>query len=386
MRVAFLVPSIMPYRVTFFQKLASAAGVHLRVFQGRQKTPEGRRCHEGQTECEVETFDVVRIGTWGGHITYYVEMTQAVQAFDPDVVIFPDHCSTFNYWQVMSWANRNGRRVVIWVCGWEGNHTGVVHALRRHVLRRFCVQADLVLAYGTKAQTYSMDMGVPPEKVRVAYNGIEIDHLETRREDIMKEGRRLRAICPAKWLFLYVGGLIQPKRVDLLLRAFRQLNTERSDAELWIVGDGPLRRTLEKMTHAMRITGVTFWGEIIGGVDNYFAAADCFVLPGAGGLALNQAMYWGLPCIVSRADGTEEDLIVDGVTGFRFAPKDCESLCAAMKAVLCSNSLEIEKMGSEARETIVTRSNVNVMVQTFIAGLQGDTVSEGDARAAAFRG
>ena len=38
--------------------------------------------------------------------------------------------------------------------------------------------------------------------------------------------------------------------------------------------------------------------------------SNIFVLPGTGGLAINEAMAYGLPVICSEADGTEKDLVI----------------------------------------------------------------------------
>ena len=51
----------------------------------------------------------------------------------------------------------------------------------------------------------------------------------------------------------------------------------------------------------------------------YFAAADVFVLPSAydtWGLVVNEAMHWGLPCVVSDKTGCHRDLVEAGVSGF----------------------------------------------------------------------
>ena len=41
----------------------------------------------------------------------------------------------------------------------------------------------------------------------------------------------------------------------------------------------------------------------------HFAGADLFVLPGTGGLAVQEAMSYALPVIVAKGDGTQEDLV-----------------------------------------------------------------------------
>ena len=113
-----------------------------------------------------------------------------------------------------------------------------------------------------------------------------------------------------------------------------------------------------------------FFGRIIDGVDAYFAAADVFVLPGLGGLAFNQAMFWRTPCIGGEADGTEDDLVMDGVTGFRFKPGDADSLRDAMQRALAMQPARRAEMGDAARRVIVERSNVNFMVQMFSRTLE----------------
>jgi glycosyltransferase involved in cell wall biosynthesis len=49
---------------------------------------------------------------------------------------------------------------------------------------------------------------------------------------------------------------------------------------------------------------------------------DVFVLPGLGGLAINDAMMCGKPVICGEADGTEKDLIIDGTTGYLLHSQD----------------------------------------------------------------
>ncbi len=44
-------------------------------------------------------------------------------------------------------------------------------------------------------------------------------------------------------------------------------------------------------------------------LDSYFSSADLFVLPGTGGLAVQEAMSHGLPVIMGQGDGTNDDLV-----------------------------------------------------------------------------
>ena len=57
----------------------------------------------------------------------------------------------------------------------------------------------------------------------------------------------------------------------------------------------------------------------------YFAEADLFVLPGTGGLAVQEAMSHGLPVIVAKGDGTQDDL-VRAENGWQIPPGDYGAL------------------------------------------------------------
>ncbi|HEY6072779.1 MAG TPA: glycosyltransferase, partial [Anaerolineales bacterium] len=62
----------------------------------------------------------------------------------------------------------------------------------------------------------------------------------------------------------------------------------------------------------------------------YFSAADLFVLPGTGGLAVQEAMSNALPVIVAQGDGTQDDLVRAG-NGWQVPPDDFDALLAALK-------------------------------------------------------
>ncbi len=90
-----------------------------------------------------------------------------------------------------------------------------------------------------------------------------------------------------------------------------------------------------------------------------------FILPGLGGLALNQAMFWGKPCIVSEADGTEDDLVIEHLTGFRFKSDDKFSLLNAMERALTLYNLAYSILSFNSQKKIRAVNNVDYMVKTF---------------------
>lgn len=109
---------------------------------------------------------------------------------------------------------------------------------------------------------------------------------------------------------LYVGRLIEVKNLRLLIEAFNQ-----SGRQLTIVGTGEMEQELK----AMAGSNVEF----LGFIDNerlgdIYRSHDLFILPSSyepWGLVVEEAIYWGLPTLVSDRVGAGPDMVVELATG-----------------------------------------------------------------------
>ena len=102
-------------------------------------------------------------------------------------------------------------------------------------------------------------------------------------------------------------------------------------------------------------------------VKPYFAEADLFVLPGTGGLAIQEAMSYGLPVIVAKGDGTQDDLVREG-NGWQIIPEDYGALVSTMKTAL-SDMARLQKMGEESYRIVSEEINIQKMVDVFVDAL-----------------
>jgi glycosyltransferase involved in cell wall biosynthesis len=106
----------------------------------------------------------------------------------------------------------------------------------------------------------------------------------------------------------FVGRLQARKKVDLLLRACAALPLTLQP-RLVIVGDGPEYSSLKAMAKQV-YPSAEFPGPVHGdALARFFKEADLFILPGTGGLAVQEAMSFGLPIIMGAGDGTNEELV-----------------------------------------------------------------------------
>ena len=89
-----------------------------------------------------------------------------------------------------------------------------------------------------------------------------------------------------------------------------------------------------------------------------------FVLPGPGGLAINEAMHAGLPIICSEADGTEKVLVKNNYNGFFFKKDNHLDLYNKINYLL-KNQNQIFNMGHNSRNIITNLINSNLINKNY---------------------
>lgn len=153
-----------------------------------------------------------------------------------------------------------------------------------------------------------------------------------------------------KFRFLFVGQLIDRKRVDLLITAVAVVDS--ADIELVIIGSGALEQDLRQQGEQQLPGRVDWKGRLpMHFVANEIAAADCLVLPSrhdGWGAVVSEALIVGTRVICSDACGSSTAVQASGVGGV-FASGDKESL-----ARLLRQCFEKGKVSSGERARIKT--------------------------------
>jgi len=181
--------------------------------------------------------------------------------------------------------------------------------LRAWPLRR----AEVVIVPSQYLGRVVTSWGVPEERCRVVYNAATPPtHL--REPVVPRAGTALR--------ILTVGRLVPWKRIDVLIRAIRDVPGARLD----VVGDGPCRARWEAEARAIGIgERVRFHGMLrTGALRTLMRQHDVFALASTyEGLphVVLEAMQEGLAVVATRVGGTPE-LVEDGETGLLVEPRE----------------------------------------------------------------
>lgn len=264
----------------------------------------------------------------------------------PDVIITEGEINFINNISIFFYCKVFGKDYVWWSLGKvRTRNKNIINKLLDPVVDFLLVHAKCVMARNTLAKEYyTAEKGLHGSTVIIAPNSMNHHKEGDSSFDTKQE---LNKIKKNSKVMLYVGALTDLKRPkDLVLALVLLLkNNPDLDVQLWFVGDGPERQKLESLVKELNLEGyVTFFGKIFGGVGAYFEVSDFVVVPGLGGLVINHAMIYGKPVISRLADGTELDLIEDGLTGFLVDGYQIETLVEKILLIIDSDLPEMSKL------------------------------------------
>lgn len=245
--------------------------------------------------------------------------------------------------------------------------SGLSKLLRRFVLyiRKIAYNIpDAHVNYIDEAFDVYGSYGVPKEKIFITRNSPDTDILFEVRKSLESVPPILP---PCDHRLIHVGRLVEWKRVDLLLRAFARIKKSFTGAELLVIGNGPERESLERLSDEL---GVSEDVKFLGGVydpyllGRYLMSSSVYVLAGMGGLSINDAMCFGLPIICSVCDGTEKSLVRDGYNGKYFKDGDEDDLVE--KIIYLFENPELRKsMGINSTNIIRDEININTVITGY---------------------
>ncbi|MGA7192218.1 MAG: glycosyltransferase, partial [Anaerolineales bacterium] len=296
------------YRVPFFDMLAQACDGSMSLFAGLPRAGEG--ITNGKLRI-ANYFPAKNIHIFNGslYLCYQRGLIDWLENWNPDALILEANPRYLATSSAVKWMHSRGRKVIGWGLG-APPLLGALNGLRQTRRIQFLNQFDALISYSRRGADEYAALGFPREKIFIAYNAVSPRPLFPipSRPSTFKD----------KPVILFVGRLQSRKRVDDLLRACSEME---SKLRLIIVGDGPERGHLESLAKQIYPSAEFIGAKHGAELKPYFTEADLFVLPGTGGLAVQEAMSYGLPIIVAKGDGTQDDLVRES-NGWQIAPDD----------------------------------------------------------------
>jgi glycosyltransferase involved in cell wall biosynthesis len=224
------------------------------------------------------------------------------------------------------------------------SHWGRRYLRRRDALKRntagFIAVSEFILRR-------LLGQGFPQEKIRVHYIGVDTSGFQPEPTTARSK------------TVLFVGRLVEKKGCEYLIRAMEDLQRELPEAELVVIGSGPLLQSLERQAHSL-LRRYRFLGtQSADNVRNWMRTASVLCVPSivassgdAEGLpiSLMEAQSSGLPVVGFASAGIPE-AVRHNETGYLAPEKDWRALSGYLAKLLQDRDLWI-KFSLAGRERI----------------------------------
>lgn len=283
-----------------------------------------------------------------GRIRTLIEIYQFFDLYRPDIIHSFDYAN-----RAAILGSRFGRKIKI-IVSIRSDPEMTLSPIDR-AINSF---ADLVVLNHTTGMEI-LKRYWPDLPCHVIYNGIDVKTFDANK---IPARRFLKGEC--KNIVGIVARLVPPKDLETLLDAFKRVLEFLPSAQLWLIGDGPLRGKLEARASQLGVNGSVVFLGVRNDIPALLSQCDIGVLSSCyEGLpnAILEYMAAGLPVIATRVGGIP-DVVLDGETGLIVPPGDSGALSGALLSLL-KDPLTAQGMGMAGRKRVEHYFTVERMVQ-----------------------
>lgn len=212
--------------------------------------------------------------------------------------------------------------------------------------------------------SYMIPQDMLKSKLKVIPNGVDTQSFKPMGESARQALREKYELDKNDLIILSVGRLAARKGFKDLLLAFKVVSQQVKNANLILVGSGPLEATLKRLVVKLKISDRVIFakGLAIEELKMHYAGTDLFVLPSyyeGQGIVFLEAMASGIP-IVSTNISAIPETVRHGENGLLVKPGDSNELTDAIIPLLEDDELRI-RMGKNGREIAVKEYDWNII-------------------------
>ena len=236
-----------------------------------------------------------------------------------------------------------------------GNCRGGGAPKRQHERWLWPLAQHLVCNSAALKRVLTQSCGVPAARLSVIPNGVDVDYFQPAPE-----------AGPYPAVALSVARMVPDKDLDTLIRAFAEVAPEFPQAQLWLVGEGPLLGNLQQLAGELLPAGACRFIPPQADLRPLFRQAGLLALSSRTEALPNvvlEAMAAGLPVAATAVGGVPE-LVTPARTGWLAEPSDPPALAAALRRLL-ANPEQCRDFGREGRRRVVRDFSLGAMVSRY---------------------
>ncbi len=255
---------------------------------------------------------------------------------------------------------KNEAKVIVTFHGYDVNVPD--HIRCSPIVRNLVFQeVDLYTSNTTYTAMKAAKLGCPSDKIRILPVGLDLSKY-TFSPPEYQAGETIK--------LLSIGRLVEKKGLEFSIRAFAKVSLKNPNVEYQIVGDGPLRDRLERLSHELGVAEKVIFlgGKTQDIVLRLYQKSHIFVLSSVTAsngdmegqaLVLQEAQAIGLPVVSTLHNGIP-DGVLDGQSGFLVPERDIDSLAEKLTYLIEHPELW-HQMGTAGRKFIEKKYDLNML-------------------------
>lgn len=364
-RVLFLAPYVKSYRLPLFERLHAALAANDITMRVAYGSPNRLHAERQDNVCLPSKYGVP-VKSW-----WFAERVVAQAAWREialaDLIVTPHENKMLLNPLLLALRAAGGKRVAFW--GKGDLEPATILQPGEWARCRMARAVDWWFPYTQQTARQLRTLGVKCG-ITVLENSIDTTSLQQNIDSVTDGCVQLVRTAldmgtgPAA---IYCGNLSQNKEVDFLFTAAKIIHAERPDFRLLIIGNGPMREQVERISASERF--IHYFGARIGREKALLLkASDLFLLPGAVGLAVLDSFTAGLPLVTTETPrhGPEFSYLVPSVNG-AVTKHDAEAYARKVLELL-SHPDELARLQSGARKSGAEHS-IEKMAGNFQRGI-----------------
>lgn len=283
-----------------------------------------------------------------------------------------------SYWSPMTWrAIRQARKenipiVTRMTVEAERKRSAGILLVKKFLVGRYCREMSAGVYECRQQKEYLEYYGMREKSLFSAPCAVDNDYFIAQYKKYDKNILRVEHGIPeGAIVFVTTGMLVPRKRQKDVIQALKILKSKGLEPYYIMVGDGIDRDSVEDLIKQNNLKNTFVTGQLPQNeMSKYLRMADAYILPSqndASPKALNEAMNFSLPIIITTGVGTAENLLINGKNGYIYPVGDVCKLADAMKQII--ERTDRIQMGEMSRE-IVESCNYGRIIEGWMKAVE----------------
>ncbi len=359
MKSVYYFTNIFPkYRESIWKLLIEESRYDFNIFFSTQELNGIKSCNSFKSK----KFHSVKNYIFKSRLIWQTNVIKTVCKKKIDIVIFMGEMNVISTWLAIIICKFRAIEIWFWGHGIYGNES----ELKKFFRLSFLKLADKHLLYEKRAEQILIKNGFQKKNLEIVYNSLDYELQKKLFEKL--ESKKPSGIPHFKNDYptlLFIGRLTQQKKLEILIRAVKELDKSNYKVNLLIIGDGNERDRLIWLLAKLRLNNFYICGSLYDEheISSLIYNSDLCVSPGNVGLTAIHSLSYGT-AVASHNNFNnqmpEVETIIQGVNGFLF--KEGDSLDLAIKI---KSFLEFKPDKKKVRQIIEEKYNIHYQKRIF---------------------